>query len=359
MTTIDLSDAPRTSARARMFAIWTALGVIYGTVLWLQVPIVLLAALLSALQYFYSLGLLMMPVRRVSARLMARGASPWRLAAVHIGMGIVAIPVWQGANMLFHRLEIGPGFWDEIYKDTWIFQVLSSAVIYIAAVGITLASQAIARNRARERREHEVEVAARDAELAVLKAQFQPHFVLNALNSLLALIDQDPAQARTMVVRLADLMKSVFERMDAERVPFERELDLVRAYLDVERIRIGSRLSVTFDIDEATRGVLVPPFLLQPVVENAVKHGIAPFPGPGRIDVSATLTHGELRVIVRDSGKSTGQLSPPSSGTGRGLHITRRRLDGAYGDSYRMAMARAPEGTSVEIDIPAERLGVA
>jgi two-component system, LytTR family, sensor kinase len=226
-------------------------------------------------------------------------------------------------------------------------------------VGITLASQALARQRARERREHEMEVAARDAELAVLKAQFQPHFVLNSLNSLLALIDKDPALARTMVVRLADLMKSVFERMDTERVPFERELDMIRAYLDVERIRLGSRLSVTFDIDDAARGVLVPPFLLQPLVENAVKHGIAPFPGPGRIDVRAAITEGELRVIVRDSGRSSAQPAAVSSGTGRGLQITRRRLDGAYGDGYRLALAPAPDGTSVEIDIPAERLGVA
>jgi two-component system LytT family sensor kinase len=359
MTTIDLSDAPQSSARARMFAIWTAAALLYATVLWLQVPIPLPAAVLSALQYFYSLGLLMIPVRRVSARLMSRGASLWRLAAVHIGMGIVVIAVWQAANVLFHWLEIGPDFWQWVYKDSWLFQLLSSAVIYVAAVGITLASQAIKRDRARERREHEVEVAARDAELAVLKAQFQPHFVLNALNSLLALIDKDPALARTMVVRLADLMKSVFDRMDTERVPFERELDLVRAYLDVERIRIGSRLSVTFDIDDAARGVLVPPFLLQPLVENAVKHGIAPHAGPGHIDIRATISQGELRVVVRDSGRAIGYIAPPSSGTGRGLQITRRRLDGAYGDGYRMVLAPAPDGTSVEIDMPAERLGVA
>ena len=359
MTTIDLSDTPRSSARARMFAIWTGLGLVYAAVLWSQVQVPLWAALLSALQYFYSLGVLMMPVRRVSARLMSQGVSPWRMATVHVVMGIGVLAVWQGANVLLHRLEVGPYFWQVIYQGTWIFQLLSAAVIYIAAVGITLASQALARQRARERREHEVEVAARDAELAVLKAQFQPHFVLNALNSLLALIDKDPALARTMVVRLADLMKSVFERIDTERVPFERELDMIRAYLDVERIRIGSRLSVTFDVDDAARGVLVPPFLLQPLVENAVKHGIAPFPGPGRIDVRATITGGELRVIVRDSGRSGAGSAGASSGTGRGLQITRRRLDGAYGDGYRLTLAPAPDGTSVEIDIPAERLGVA
>ena len=138
-------------------------------------------------------------------------------------------------------------------------------------------------------------LVARDAELGAIRAQFQPHFVLNALNSLLALIDKDPALARTMVVRLADVMKSVFDRMDVPAVPLERELDLVKAYLDVERIRFGARLSAAFEIDDAARGVLVPPFLLQPIVENAVKHGIAPNAAPGTVRVSARVHNGRLR----------------------------------------------------------------
>ena len=359
MTTIDLSDDTPGSARLRVFGIWTGLAVIQAAILWQQVPLPWPAALLSALQYFYTLGVLMIPVRRVSGRLIASGAPPWRLAVVHVAIGIFVVTAWQGIVMSLQRIEVGPNFWEYVYRDTWMFQFLSAAVIYAAAVGVTIAAQAIGRDRARERREHELEVAARDAELAALKAQFQPHFVLNALNSVLALIDKDPPLARTMVVRLADLMKSVFDRIDAERVPFERELDLIRAYLDVERIRIGSRLSVTFDIDDAARGVLVPPFLLQPVVENAVKHGVAPHAGPARIDVRATVGERALHVVVRDSGRPRGEPASVTAGTGRGLQITRRRLDGAYGASYRLTLVPGAEGTAVEIDIPAERAGAA
>jgi len=253
---------------------------------------------------------------------------------------------------------LGPEFWELVYQGTWVFQLLSATVIYVAMLALTLAMLAFARDRDRVRREHELAVAARDAQLAALKAQFQPHFVLNALNSLLALIDRDPALARTMVVRLADLMKAVFEREGEALVPLERELDLVRAYLDIERIRLGSRLSVVFNVEDAARGVLVPPFLLQPVVENAIIHGVAPFARPGSVEVSAAISGSRLHVVVRDSGGAP--AVPRQPGTGRGLQIARSHLRGAYGDGgYRLTFVPGSPGTAVEIDVPVERPSVA
>ena len=163
-----------------------------------------------------------------------------------------------------------------------------------------------------------------------------------------------------MVVRLADLMKSVFERADVDLVPLERELDLVRAYLDVERIRLGSRLAVTFDIDDAARGVLVPALLLQPIVENAVKHGVAPYASARSVEVQAAIASGRLQIVVRDTGNGTPSAAAARQfGTGRGLQITRRRLDGAYGDGYQLSFDRESSGTAVRIDLPAERQDVA
>jgi LytS/YehU family sensor histidine kinase len=260
--------------------------------------------------------------------------------------------------LLLHRIEVGPDYWRLVYENNWAFQLLSSVIVYVAAVGVNLAAIALERDRARTKRQHELEVATRDAELAAIKAQFQPHFVLNSLNSLLALIDKDPALARTMVVRLADLMKFVFDRIDVGFVPFERELDMVRAYLDVERIRLGARLSVTFDIDDAARGVMVPPFLLQPIVENAVKHGVSPFAGPGLVEIHAGVIGGQLRVTVNDSGRGARKAS--ADGTGRGLLITRRRLDGMFGaGGYRLTLSPGDDGTSVEMSIPASEQHVA
>jgi len=359
MTTVDLSESRPSSRRALVFGVWTLLALTYAAILHYQIALPIGPALSTAVVYFYSLGLLMIPVRRLSARLLESTAPVWRQIAAHLGLGLLTLAAWQAIQLLFFRLAIGPQFWQEVYASSWLFQLLSSAAIYGAALGLTLASRAIARDRERTRRHHELEVAARDAELLALKAQFQPHFVLNALNSLLALIDTDPALARTMVVRLADLMKSVFERADVELVPFERELDLARAYLDVERIRLGSRLTVTFDVDDTARGVLVPPFLLQPVVENAVKHGVAPFAGPGRVEVTALVTGRLLRVTVRDQAPRPGQSRTPVRGTGRGLQITRRRLNGAYGERYQLNFATGVDGASVEIEMPAERLGAA
>jgi LytS/YehU family sensor histidine kinase len=283
-------------------------------------------------------------------RSLARGRPTARQLTVYVLAGLTTVGVWFWANVLYNFLTIGPDSWTYIYQGNWIFQLLFAVTVYGTVVGLSLTAQAWRRERDRDRREAELVLVARDAELGAIRAQFQPHFVLNALNSLLALIDKDPALARTMVVRLADVMKSVFDRMDVPAVPLERELDLVKAYLDVERIRFGSRLSAAFDIEDAARGVLVPPFLLQPIVENAVKHGIAPNAAPGIVRVSARIRGGRLDLEVRDSG--TGAASAP--GSGRGLALTRRRLETVYQHAYELTFDRQATGTSVRISMPAD-----
>jgi len=140
--------------------------------------------------------------------------------------------------------------------------------------------------------------------------------------------------------------------VDLPAVPLERELDLVQAYLDVERIRFGPRLSVTFQIDDNARQVMVPPFLLQPIVENAVKHGIAPFARDGDVRIEAHVTAGRLHVIVRDTGEQAASLS--TAGTGVGLQLTRRRLDTTFGAAYELTLDRQPAGTAVRIVMPVE-----
>ena len=360
-TIVDLSDPPARRATPWPIVVWTAAVFVYATVLWVQIGLPFPASLVSSAVYFYSLALLMIPVRRIAKSMrgpLDRQSAVVVEVGVHVGMAIVVIALWQGANLVFLRLVIGPDYWTYVYAGTWLFQLFSAATVYSAALGVMFASLAWERERARARRQHELEVAARDAELHAVKAQFQPHFVLNALNSLLALVDSDPALARTMIVRLSDLMKSVFDGADSIQVPFEREIDLVRAYLDVERIRLGRRLNVTFDVDDDARGVLVPTFLLQPIVENAVKHGVAPFAGAGQIAVFAAIAGDRLVVRVVDSGRSP-IVAPAEGSAGRGLHITRRRLDGAYGNGYRLTMERAPEGTLVRIEVPLEAAHVA
>ena len=349
--TIDLSDQARTRTRWRPLAAWTGGTFVYAAVLSAQIGLPFTWALRQSAVYLFSLALLMIPVVRLSRRWMTRDPPANALIARHLAMGLAVLGVWRGITLLHDRLVVGPHFWQLIYAQSWMFQFLFDVVVYGMALGAILTSQAWRRERERERREAALTIVARDAELGAIRAQFQPHFVLNTLNSVLALIDSDPALARTMVVRLADLMKAVFDRIDLTSVPLGRELDLVRAYLEVERVRFGPRLSVTFDVDEQARDVLVPPFLLQPIVENAVKHGIAPYAHAGRIDVTVRQTDGRIHLTVTDSGTGTAAASP--IGTGRGLQLTRRRLDTVYGASYALSFDRRSTGMAVHIDVPA------
>lgn len=342
----------------RWISVWTGIAVLYAVVLHTQVSVPLNPALQSSAVYFLSLALLMIPIARVSERLLTDRHGAVTVALAHLALGLVTVAVWQAIVLAYHRIVVGPYFWEIVYARSWMFQLLFAVAIYGTALSVTLTRQAWRRERERERREAALIVAARDAELMALKAQFQPHFVLNALNSLLALIDVNPALARTMVVRLSDLMKGVFDRIDVPQVPLERELDLVRAYLDIERIRLGSRLSVSYEIDDSARGVMVPPFLLQPLVENAVKHGVAPYAGPGSVRIAARVYGGRIHVTVSDSG-SPSPLATTAPSTGRGLQITRRRLSTVYGETYSMTLGREGPGMAVHLDLPVDAAHVA
>jgi len=352
VTTIDLTDDAPAHQWWRALALWTLGVFLYASVLWMQIGLPFVISLESAAVYVYSLGLLTIPVRRWSWRAMARATPTPALIARHVAFGLITMAAWLGTNLLHDRLAVGPHFWDIIYKASWLFQLLFALTVYGTVMGVTLTAQSWRRERERERREAELTILAREAELGAIRAQFQPHFVLNALNSLLALIDRDPALARTMVVRLADVMKAVFERVDLPAVPLHRELDLVQAYLDVERIRFGSRLSVTFQVDDNARHVMVPPFLLQPIVENAVKHGIAPFARDGDVRIEAHVADGRLHVTVRDTGEHA--ASPATAGTGVGLQLTRRRLGTTFGTAYELTLDRHSTGTAVRIVMPVE-----
>ena len=203
----------------------------------------------------------------------------------------------------------------------------------------------------RESRDREqLEVQLAQAQVQSLKLQLHPHFLFNALNTITALIGQDPGAAERMVSGLSDLLRLSLRHASEQEVPLERELEILQHYLEIQQIRFADRLTVRYDIDDAARQAMVPNLLLQPLVENAIRHGIAPRAAPGTILVSARVAGDMVRLTVEDDGVGPG---PSSGGEGIGLRNTRARLERLYGIRHRLELRGGVEGGFiVKIDIP-------
>ena len=208
------------------------------------------------------------------------------------------------------------------------------------------------RIRVLQGRERELRELAVSAQLAALRAQINPHFFFNSLNSIAQLISTEPAKAEACVERLAEIFRYMLRRTQAEFVPLADELEVAEAYLDIERARFGEDLVVTEEIDEGTRALLMPGLILQPLVENAVRHGISQKIGGGSVLIRAALENGNLRLTVRDTGVGIrGQESIFERGVG--LRSVRDRLVKLYGPDYAPAISTAAgEGTTVSLRIP-------
>jgi len=228
-----------------------------------------------------------------------------------------------------------------------LIPIVPSAVLCV--VGFNLHWQRIVLLQGRERELRELAIAA---QLAALRAQVNPHFFFNSLNSIAQLISTDPAKAEACVERLADIFRYVLTRTQAEFVPLAEELQIAEAYLDIERARFGDDLIVREEIDERARALLLPGLILQPLVENAVKHGISQKIGGGSVLIRAALEGDALRLMVHDTG--VGIRAPESVfERGLGLRNVRDRLVKLYGIDYAPSIRSADgEGTTVTVRIP-------
>jgi LytS/YehU family sensor histidine kinase len=332
-------------------ACWTALVVVMASIVSMQKRIPFASALRSESINYYTLALAGLAVWFTSARL---AATRWRWtlqALVQIVVGVVLISAWQSVYAAYLRMLIGPKPWDYVYHGTWMFQLANAVILYGAVLGVTLAIQASRRARDHERRQLGLALLARDAELRALNARLEPHFLLNTLNSVIALIDVSPLEARHMLERLADLLRAAFDEMQESDVALGREVELAEAYLGIERIRFADRLWIHVDVPESLRDVRVPPFLLQPLVENAIKHGIAPFSTPGEVRIRATRHGDRVRIEVADSGPGFDQCNSTRQGHGLALVEQRLRTFAPRGELH--AARRAGGGFSVAITLPA------
>ena len=193
------------------------------------------------------------------------------------------------------------------------------------------------------------------SELDTLRLQLNPHFLFNALNSAMALIGSNPAAAERMVSELSDFLRLVLTTSTEQEVPLERELGLLDRYVAIQRVRFQDRLTVSCNIEDGVRGALVPSLLLQPLVENAIRHGIGPRAGAGYVQVTARRVGDRLSVSILDDGVGikARRSRERSRGTGLGLTNTSTRLNHLYGESHEFETGPRPEGGySVRVTIP-------
>jgi sensor histidine kinase YesM len=213
--------------------------------------------------------------------------------------------------------------------------------MYIAIVVAAHAYQYFERVRRQEVEKYEVERALAASELQALKMQLHPHFLFNTLHGISTLIDSDRESAKKMVVKLSSLLRAALEHGTLDLISLEEELKFVREYLDLEKVRLGARLRVEWSISPDTRQVLVPQLILQPLVENAIRHGIACSRDGGWVEIVSRSGKGFLELQIRNS---LGGKRP--AGTGVGLRNTKARLKHLYSDEAAFSFAEAADHTA-------------
>jgi signal transduction histidine kinase len=232
-----------------------------------------------------------------------------------------------------------------------LWNLLMGSWLYLIVAGLSYAVRAQRKARAHEAAAAEAQVLAQQAQLAALRAQINPHFLFNALHSVGALVGSDPAGADQALERLGDLLRYALHAGD--QVPLRNELAFTMDYLALEQLRYGDRLRLSRQVDDAAEAVLVPPLILQPLVENAVRHGIADRSAGGSIQLTARVDGGRCRLTVTDDGEGARE----SSSAGVGLASVSRRLSALYGPRARLTVEQRHRGFGVSIDLPLQRDG--
>jgi LytS/YehU family sensor histidine kinase len=277
-------------------------------------------------------------VSAIAARA-ARLGSATRIVAAHVPAALATAVLcaaeegavkWALGIYRTTPLSLGTGVGDAV-TTYWTFNVL----IYAMVVGLYHAV-----------RSARLETQLMQARLDALTGQLQPHFLFNTLHTISALVLEDPKQANRMITRLSELLRHSFSREHGPLVTLEEELELLDHYVAIQEARFGDRLKVTFRVDADTGAAAVPTFLLQPLVENAIRHGAALQEGRGvaEVEIAAVRAGDRLRLEVRDNGPGIPGHGDAGRNGGVGIANTRARLTQLYGAGYSFALVNAPAG---------------
>lgn len=265
----------------------------------------------------------------------------WRNLLVHAALalilaGLVLVP--------YRALRFLGGFPPRLdFAGNYVFRLSTGIPTYAILVG--LVSGLEFRRRAHRAREAAAELSSHltRTRLEALQARIHPHFLYNTINGIQSLVTEDPRRAEDMLGELGTLLRWVTDAPDAAEVPLERELRVVESYLRIQAGRFEERLDVRMDVEPAVRSALVPPLILQPLVENAVEHGVARRRRGGRIDILAGKEGDLLMVRVLDDGPGLDEAAPDHR-DGVGLATTRSRLEAQYAEEACITLANRPEG---------------
>ena len=274
-----------------------------------------------------------------------------RLAATWLVAGVVSLIAWLVAAYAWSLflLPEGKTYPPEAMGALPLLIFAGAIGILIAVLGHYLAG-AFQRSRTAERMALELQVMAREAELRSLRAQLDPHFLFNSLNSVAALIGNDTAAARQMCFLMAQFFRKSLSLGREESIPLSEEISLVETFLAIERVRFGERLRTKFDVADDVRNVAVPPLMLQPLVENAVHHGVAHLLEGGEVCVTARRRGGFLEVVVENPCDPD---RPASRSTGVGLVNVRSRVETLCGNRASVDVDAGETNFRVSILLPA------
>ena len=332
---------------------WIPIGIIFtvilkrGLVSWPEA--VLVAAPMTILYAFMCLSAwyvcLAVPMRNPSSmRLLVTLSVASALASVAwFTMGevwVLGIEPWFELTGLSERYA---SQFMPVFADGVLLYLLAAAAHYLLIV--------LAESRTAEKRALELQVLAREAELKALRAQIDPHFLFNSLNSISALTVSDPQGARSMCLLLADFLRTSLVLGSKQQIPIRDELRLVDSFLNIEKIRYGQRLSVARNIDPDCNICLVPPLLIQPLVENAIRHGIAPLIEGGTVRIDVHRNGGAMEILLENPIDTSGEVLS-QRGAGVGLENVRSRLARLFANQSTVQISRDNGTFQVRLRFP-------
>lgn len=327
-------------------ALLAVLLAVAGELAWLESAV--LALPLSLLYAFITLS-----AWYVSRSTPESVAAFTRLAATHGAAAALSSGLWIGvAGVLAGALEANWLIFEGLearLRGQWPLLFAVGVLLYLLAAAVHYALLAVDASRQAERRALELQVYARESELRALRAQIDPHFLFNSLHSISALTGSDPPGARRMALLLGDFLRDSLRVGGRERIPLSEELRLLEQFLEIERVRFGERLRVDWQVNDPSRSCEVPPLLLQPLVENAVVHGIAHLIEGGTVAIRTDKRGSRLYVTVENPCDPD---RPARRGAGVGLENVRRRLDAAFGSAAAATAAERNGRFAVDLVMP-------